>query len=61
MTAWYSKKAISKKLRILNLPPKYTVRDAWYDFLAGILTGIPALPQGIIYAEIANVPIMVSS
>ncbi|CAG0924462.1 unnamed protein product [Notodromas monacha] len=49
--------AVRKRVPVLTCPTRYSLKDFWADFLAGILTGIPCIPQGIIYAEIANLPI----
>lgn len=47
---------VKKRLPILEWLPKYNFDAAISDFIAGITVGLTAIPQGIAYALVANLP-----
>ncbi len=55
------KKWVTKKLPILQWLPKYNLEWAVSDFIAGITVGLTAIPQGIAYALVANLPAQVTT
>ncbi|MQM12289.1 hypothetical protein Taro_045207, partial [Colocasia esculenta] len=48
--------ALQYYVPILEWGPKYSLRDLRYDILAGITIASLAIPQGISYARLANLP-----
>eukprot|EP00095_Tigriopus_kingsejongensis_P008885 maker-scaffold566_size135349-snap-gene-0.23 protein:Tk08885 transcript:maker-scaffold566_size135349-snap-gene-0.23-mRNA-1 annotation:"sodium-independent sulfate anion transporter" len=64
MSSWMSaraasmcnKKQLLKKLPILEWLPKYNGEKAVSDLIAGITVGLTAIPQGIAYATVAELP-----
>ena len=55
-----SEKTIRRKLPIVNWLPKYTTADFVGDLIAGITVGFTIIPQGIAFAELANLPVEVN-
>ncbi len=49
-------KQVTKRVPIITWLPKYDVNKAISDVIAGITVGLTVIPQGIAYANVAELP-----
>lgn len=47
---------VRKRIPILQWLPNYSLSYLGQDFLAGLTVGLTAIPQGIAYATVADIP-----